>query len=226
MGGGFRVAHEAPVVVVIHGWGANASLMLPFAGPLHHAGFHTFFIDARGHGLSESDDYASMPRFAEDLEVAIDWVQSNPRVTDVGVLGHSIGAGAAVLTASRRPDVDALVCASGCADVWEVMTQHGAFERMPTPASWAMRRAMEAVAKTTFEEVAPERVISEVNAPTMIVHGDADEVVPLSGEQAYRLAEARGETELLVVPGGRHGDLSTFEAHIGPILAFLAEHLG
>ena len=89
------VDKPAPVVIVLHGWGGNASLMLPLAPHLHAAGFHSLFIDARNHGHSEHDTFASMPRFAEDLEVAADWVVRQERVTDVGVLGHSVGAGAA-----------------------------------------------------------------------------------------------------------------------------------
>ena len=39
----------APAVVVLHGWGGNAALMLPLARPLHEAGFATLFVDARCH---------------------------------------------------------------------------------------------------------------------------------------------------------------------------------
>ncbi|HRP66655.1 MAG TPA: dipeptidyl aminopeptidase, partial [Thauera sp.] len=41
-------AHRlAPAVVVLHGWGGNAALMLPLARPLHEAGFAMLFVDAR-----------------------------------------------------------------------------------------------------------------------------------------------------------------------------------
>ena len=218
------VGHDAPAVVVLHGWGANSSLMLPFAAPLHAAGFHTFLVDARGHGFSDTDDYSSMPRFAEDLDVALDWVHANGRVGDVGVIGHSIGAGAAAMAVGGRDDIGAFVSVAGVADVWQVMVQHPVIGRMPTPAEWALRKTMEQVVGTTFAEVAPEQVLQNVSVPTMIVHGDADEIVPI--DHAYRLAEARGDAELLIVPGGRHGDLTTFESHIGPILGFLSAHLG
>ena len=38
---------SAPAVVVMHGWGGNAALMLPLARPLHEAGYATLFVDAR-----------------------------------------------------------------------------------------------------------------------------------------------------------------------------------
>ena len=97
------VGRPAPAVVVLHGWGANASLMLPLAAPLHAAGFHALFLDARNHGRSEHDDFSSMPRFAEDLEVALTWLAARDEVTRIGVIGHSVGAGAALLVGSRNP---------------------------------------------------------------------------------------------------------------------------
>ena len=78
-----------PAVIVIHGWGGNAAMMLPLARPLHDAGFAALFIDARCHGASDDDSFASLPRFAEDLEHALAWqlavVEDDPGVGH----GHS-----------------------------------------------------------------------------------------------------------------------------------------
>ena len=49
------VEAHSPAVVVLHGWGGNSALMLRLAPHLHEAGFHTVFVDARNHGLSEHD---------------------------------------------------------------------------------------------------------------------------------------------------------------------------
>ena len=92
----------APAVVVLHGWGANGSLLLPFAPYLHEAGYHALFLDARNHGLSEHDDFSSLPRFAEDLEVGIAWLRERDDVTSLGVAGHPVGAGAAILAAAKQ----------------------------------------------------------------------------------------------------------------------------
>lgn len=58
-------------------------------------------VNATRLGLSEHDGFTSMPRFAEDLEVAVGWLQDHPAVTSVGVIAHCVGAGAAILCASR-----------------------------------------------------------------------------------------------------------------------------
>jgi pimeloyl-ACP methyl ester carboxylesterase len=130
-GGSSRWPGRAPAVLVVHGWGGNASLMLPFAPELHRAGFHAFFLDVRNHGLSEPDRFVSMPRFADDLEVALDWLSERPEVTTIGVIGHSVGAGAAILSASRGRSPEAVVSVAAPADPGDLMRELMA--RLPRP---------------------------------------------------------------------------------------------
>jgi len=100
-------ADPAPAVALLHGWGGNAQYLLPFARLLHAAGFAVLLLDARNHGRSDADDFSSMVKFAEDLEHGLDWLEAQPKVDAgrIGVLGHSVGAAAALLVASRRPRV-------------------------------------------------------------------------------------------------------------------------
>jgi pimeloyl-ACP methyl ester carboxylesterase len=216
------VAGVAPAVVVLHGWGANASDMLPLADRLHHAGFHALFLDARGHGLSEHDDYASMPRFSEDLEVAIGWLSGLGAVSTIGVIGHSVGAGAAILAAARNTGIDAIVAVSGFADVWEIMRDGTSIGRLPAPGPWAIRWAMERVLGRPLDEIAPERVAASLQCPVLIIHGEADEIIPVT--HGRRLAEAAG-ADLIVIPGAGHASLEAFEPYFGAVLAFLIEAL-
>jgi pimeloyl-ACP methyl ester carboxylesterase len=61
---------RSPAVLLIHGWGANASLMLPAVAPLHAAGYSVLLLDARCHGNSDDEPFTSLPRFAQDIEAA------------------------------------------------------------------------------------------------------------------------------------------------------------
>ncbi|MDZ4357458.1 MAG: dipeptidyl aminopeptidase, partial [Variovorax sp.] len=66
--------HPAPAVVLLHGWGGNASTLLPAAQALHSAGFAVLLPESRNHGRSSRTGHSSLPRFAEDLEAALDWL--------------------------------------------------------------------------------------------------------------------------------------------------------
>ena len=214
------VEGTAPAVVVLHGWGGNAAHMLELAPPLHESGFHALFLDARNHGLSDHDTYASMPRFAEDLAVAVDYLHERDDVTTVGVIGHSVGAGASIYHASHVDDLDAVVAVSSFAHPGEMMQANFPF---PAPVTWGILRGVELLIGRSLDTIAPRNRITEVGAPVMLVHGEADDVVPVS--DAYDLAKRSPKSRLIVVPGGGHSDLAPFEPYFGEVMGFLAEHL-
>lgn len=107
----------APAIVLLHGWGGNASTLLPAAQALRHAGYAVLLPEARNHGRSDRHGYSSLPRFAEDLDGALDWLVAQPGVeaSRLCALGHSVGAAAVLLSASRRHDLHAVVSVSAFA---------------------------------------------------------------------------------------------------------------
>ncbi len=211
----------SPAVVVLHGWGGNAALMLPLAPPLHAAGFHALFLDARNHGLSEHDRFTSMPRFAEDLEVAVGWLRDHPGVTAVGVIGHSVGAGAAILSGSRSDMLDAIVSVSAPAHPGEMMRKQMA--ALPRPMLDLVLGGVQRQIGHDFDSFAPRTRIGLVTAPIMLVHGSADTVVPI--DSLDELAAAQPNAEILVVPDGGHSDMQHFERHVDDIIGFLDLHM-
>lgn len=219
----FPMAATAPAVVVLHGWGANASLMLPLAPHLHRAGFSALFLDARNHGRSEHDDFVSMPRFAEDLDVAIEWLRDRADVSSIGVIGHSVGAGAAILAASRSRNIEAVVSVSAFAHPGEAMAEGPPFVHFPARVQRSLFRTMEKTIGFRFDDIAPRERIGLVEAPVMLVHGGADTTVsPRHFEELIRRAP---EAETLLVEGADHASLDEFEPHIHRILGFLSQHL-
>ena len=215
------VDRAAPAVVVLHGWGGNAALMLPLAPHLHRAGYHVLLLDARNHGLSEHDRFASMPRFAEDLEVAVAWLRAHPAVTSVGVIGHSVGAGAAILSASRGGELEAVVSVSAPAHPGELMRVQMA--RIPGPLRELILAAIQRTIGYRFDEFASRNRIAHVDAPLLLIHGAVDQVVPVSN--LHELSAANPQAATLVVPNGGHSDLAPFEDHVGDIIDFLDRHL-
>ncbi|NND03011.1 MAG: alpha/beta fold hydrolase [Acidimicrobiia bacterium] len=215
------VDEVAPAVIVLHGWGGNAALMLPLAPHLHRAGFHALFLDARNHGISEHDSFTSLPRFAEDLDVAASWLRSHPVVTSIGVVGHSVGAGAAILSASRSDQFDAVVSVSSLAHPGEMMQRQ--MSKLPKPLLASILGAVQRVIGYRFHEFAPRNRVSHVTAPLLLVHGGSDQVVPI--ESLHELIAASRNAEVLVVPDGGHSDLRQFEPHVGVITGFLSRQL-
>jgi dipeptidyl aminopeptidase/acylaminoacyl peptidase len=221
---------SAPTVLVMHGWGANAALMLPAARPLHAAGYAVLLLDARCHGRSDDDSFSSLPRFAEDVEHALDWLARQPAVDPqrIALLGHSVGAGAVLLTAARRRDVAAVVSVSAFCHPREVMRRLLRSHHLPwIPVGGYVMSQVQQMIGHRFDAIAPERSITQVACPVLLAHGREDTLV--SFDDARRLLaaglQAGIQATLLPLDGGHEASEALLQ-HEADLLGFLAHAFG
>ena len=215
------VAGGAPAVLVMHGWGANSALMWPVVPPLHAAGFAVLLIDARCHGNSDDEAFTSMPRFAEDIAAGLAWLRLQPGIAPdrIALMGHSVGAGAALLHAAHHHDVRAVVSLSAFAHPREVMRRFMAEKRVPYPViGWYVMRHVQRVIGASFDAIAPQATIARVRCPVLLVHGRADSDVPVA--DAHRLHAAAGRSSLLLVDG-THDLRAALAPHAAVLTDFL-----
>lgn len=193
-----------PAVVVMHGWGANAALMLPTVRPLVEAGISVLLLDARCHGASDDEAFTSMPRFAEDMATGLDWLKRQAGVDGqrLALLGHSVGAAAALLCASQRDDIAAVVSLAAFAHPQEVMRRLLAEQRVPyAPFGWYVLRHVQRVIGHRFDAIAPVTTLPRVRCPVLLVHGRDDLTAPFSdAERLHALAGVK--SQLLPVAAG------------------------
>lgn len=211
-----------PAVVVLHGWGGNAQHMLPVAAPLRDAGFAVLLIDARCHGLSDGDSFASLPRFAEDVSHARDWL-ARRREIDAGrvaFLGHSVGAGAVLFAAARRGGVCAVVSVSAFAHPAEMMRRWLGAKPVPAIMVEWLLAYVERTIGHRFDEIAPLTSMARLDCPVLIVHGEQDEVVPPADALRLHAAGRAGQVELLRVPGD-HESFDGLEHDFAAVVRFL-----
>lgn len=217
------------VAILMHGWGGNGSQLRSAADALQRQGWAVLLPDARSHGRSDADTFSSLPRFAEDLDACLDWLIRHhaERTQDGGhaqvvLLGHSLGASASLLCASRREEVSAVVSVSAFAHPEQVMRCWLAEYRIPFwPIGWLVNRYIESVIGHRFDDIAPVHSIARVKAPVLLVHGREDDVVPLAC--AEQLKAAAFNATLLVVPG-QHDSFADEAGLNDQVLAWLAGH--
>ena len=212
-----------PALVIMHGWGGNAEMMLPLAAPLHAAGYGLLLIDARCHGRSDDDSFASLPRFAEDIESALDWLAARPEsdARRLGVVGHSVGAGAALLVASRRLGVRAVVSLAAFAHPAAMMKRWLAAKRVPYwPFGAYVLAYVQWVIGHRFADIAPCNTIARVSCPVLLVHGAEDETVPVADAERIHAGRASDAVELLLVPGS-HDDYGDIGRQFAAVRDFL-----
>ena len=210
-------------IIILHGWGSNAELMLPIAAPLRRAGLNVLLLDARNHGQSDAHSFSSLPRFAEDLGHAIDWLQTTHPQTcsKLALLGHSVGAGAVLLEGSRRADISAIISLSAFAHPEWVMRRHLQQIRLPGAIIWLVNRYVQWVIGHTFSSIAPISSICKIHCPLLLVHGTADQVVPLADAHAMLAHCSRDNISLLEVADAGHASVDKIEQHAADLLVFL-----
>ena len=196
----------APVVILVHGWGRNVQRMLPYVKMLHPAGFDLLAFDARHHGSSDEDGYASMPKFAEDILAAVDWVERRcGSEVHIGVLGLSVGGSAAILASSRDERITAVATVGAFADPRDPRATLGRFWWILGPGLPLAFRFVEWRMGLRFKSFAPQNVIGRSRCPFLLIHGSEDTVIPL--RHARRLAVAAGvSARLWIIPGRNHSD--------------------
>jgi alpha-beta hydrolase superfamily lysophospholipase len=197
--------------------------MLPLAVPLYRAGMNVLLLDARNHGRSDADNFSSMPRFAEDVSEAINWIkrQGNLQNDQLVLLGHSVGAAAVLLEASRRHDVAAVISLATFAHPEWMMRRY--LRRFPLPKLFVkgVLHYVERVIGHRYEAIAPMHTACLVKCPVLLVHGTADETVPVSDALAIRDQCNKNSIELLLIDGADHESIDKIEEHAKELIAFL-----
>ncbi len=161
-------------------------------------------------GCGDSDGNFEMMGWVRDLEVVLDRIINTPYVdpTRVMLLGFSGGGAAAIRVSADSPGVYSLAVVGTPSDFGsfekdpdEIITdfkKRGIIRDPPFPSNithWI----------DEFRQIDPRRWIAHFKGKhLLIVHGDADELIPV--EQARELFDSApaGVAELSIIPAGVH----------------------
>lgn len=213
----------SPTVLIMHGWGVNAHVVLPIAQPFYNAGFNVLLIDARNHGSSDSDGYSSMPKFAEDIESALDWLKQQPQTGEIALTGHSVGAAAALLVSSRRHDMAALISIASFAHPEWLMRRYLKTLHLPNPLIGLVLRYVQRIIGHRFIDIAPMNSLCKIRCPVLLVHGEADKIIPVSDVQAIAQNCKTHTAQILLIPDADHGSVDKLEQHGDKLVQFLRQ---
>ena len=146
--------------------------------------------------------------FYRDRRAALAFLAANGVPFDrIVIIGNSIGAGVAVQMASEAPPA-ALVLISPFASLSGLVAEK--FRWLPT--GLLLRDRYENAAK-----------LGAIEAPVLVLHGDADTLIPYSHSE--KLASLRADIELHIFEGYGH-DLAWHDIAEKAVLDFMARHLG
>lgn len=221
-------AFSDTTVIIVHGWGANKHLMLPLAKPFYDAGINVCLFDSRNHGNSESDRFSSMPKFASDIESVHHFLlQHYPhKMRSVFLLGHSVGAGAVLLAASRGLPINGVISIAAFAHPELAMRRFlHRFENMPFLISLILAY-VEWLIGYKFDAIAPINTADKIVPALLIVHGNADKTVPIDdGHLIYQRAKegVSQEVRFLEIDGADHDGVDKIEQHKDHLTEFVMQ---
>lgn len=222
--GGHLVADElegdGPAFVFLHGLGSSRAgekgeSLLAWA---RRHGRAMLRLDFRGHGQSTGDvRQLTLTDLVADAEAALAHVQR------AVLVGSSLGGLVAAWVAARQPlQVAGLVLVAPAFGFIERLARHDRRDgRLRIENEWVSLEIDEHVfedAKRWSEPSLP----AQITAPTLIVHGQLDAVVPADASQQVFAALAAVRKELWLVADGDHRLL----AHIESVWPRMARLLG
>jgi pimeloyl-ACP methyl ester carboxylesterase len=209
-----RGRRDAPWLLIDYGNASSMQTMFPLATWFARLGYTTVMWDYRGYEFSGGNIDALASR--DDAMRVFDAVRARSNGAPF-VYGLSYGTTIAVHVAASR-SVRALVLHAPPSDA---MTEAIAVRDRFFP--WPVNRLRPMPTRSLRIALDEAREIARVTAPLMVLHGDADALIPISQGRAVERAAGSPDKRFFVVRGARHGDVFYAKTPAGDaIAAFLA----
>lgn len=209
-------------VVQVHGGGvtrSEAGFFNRMGAGLAAAGVVALRFDLRGHGDSAGkQEDLTLAGVLNDIRSACEFLRAETGVARTSLVGQSFGGGVCGYYAAKRPDdVERLVMLCPQLD-YKART----IDRRPywTDDHLEPEKAAELEARGYIEHsptfrhgraiynevfwLRPDQVLGEIQAPTLVVHGTADTIVPIEGTLTA-MSQLNANSQLLRIDGAQHG---------------------
>lgn len=221
-------------VIFVHGLGSTRSGedALDLAAALVARSFNVLLFDLRAHGSSGGNRVAAGSKERSDVQGAVDFLLAHGATFGrVGLVGFSFGAGTALLAAAGEPAIGAVVADSPFARASDLIEQETA-RKTPFPR-WLVPffvPAADLLARLAYgidlREAVPEAAAAQLTYPLLIIHGEADQRIPVSHALRVHAASPPG-SQLWTLPGVGHvgayeADRSEYERRV---IAYLEDRL-
>jgi acetyl esterase/lipase len=178
-------------------------------------------------------DKATWPQSVLDAKTAVRWLRKNAErlqinPAKIGALGYSAGGNLASMLAVTQPKdgfeppgegATAIACAADIYGAVDLINYH----------DMKMFNKTRAEAPELYKKGSPITYLDKSDPPMLLIHGTADETVPMSQSETFAkaLKEADAPHELVIIPGAPHTfDLEPKQRDLRPVvLGFLDKHL-
>ncbi len=226
---------EEPIVILCHGLGTDkeSKTYTRLQAILNKKNISTFRFDFFGHGESEGKfEDITVSEGVDDVFNAIDFLKKQGYLK-MGLFGSSFGGMTSIIAGSKINDLSVLTLRSPVSDYEEVACLRHSQEELE---GWKEKgynyfkgRSGEKKLKYSFFEDFRNNngyeAAGKIKIPTLIVHGEKDEIVPVN--QSKKTAGLIENCKLEVIKGADHGytKKEDFERMIKIVSEFITHSL-
>lgn len=205
-----NAGEKMPAVIFSHGFGGNYQVGTQYAEVLAAKGYVVYCFDFCGGSPGSRSDGSTleMSIFTEqaDLEAVIGMVQELPYVDNdnIFLMGTSMGGAVSAITAAAHEDEiqGAILLYPAFVLVDNANEQFESVEDIPDTYHLMWMTVGHVFAEDLLDYDIYE-AISAYKKDVLLIHGDADSIVPLSYSE--KAVEAYDSAQLEVLPGAGHG---------------------
>jgi pimeloyl-ACP methyl ester carboxylesterase len=202
-----------PTVLLSHGWSGHVGHMMEFVAPLTAAGFRVVAFDHPAHG-SSAGRRSNMLEFRDALLAVA--AATGPLTA---VVGHSLGATAAILALDRGLRVDKVALIAPPLDPTEFARPFAAGLGLPEPLIRRLLDQLRAFVRADLGDRDAMEVARGQALPALFVHDRDDRAVPIAGGEA--LAAAWTGARLVITTGLGHRRILNATRVLGEVTRFL-----
>jgi non-heme chloroperoxidase len=217
---------EGQPVVFSHGWPLHADAWEYQMLFLAQNGYRTIAHDRRGHGRSSQPSGGNeMDTYADDLAALIEELD----LSDAVLIGHSTGGGEVTRYIGRHGNsrVAKAVLVSAVSPLMLKTEANPEVSQGVRDAFWlqgmqgGLKNEYECI--KAFSETDLTEDLKKFDVPTLIIHGDDDQIVPIVAS-AHISSKIVENSTLKIYEGAPHGLADTHKDQLNAdLLAFLRE---
>ena len=227
---------EKPIIILCHGFSTskNSHTYVRLQEILNKYQISTFRFDFFGHGESEGKfEDITISEAVDDILNAIKFLK-NQGYTKIGLVSSSFGGIASLMTASKTDDLFILALKSPVSNYEEKEYATKSKEELEEWRNRGFRYYVSGDGRklklnyTFFEDFKNNNgyeAAKKIKIPTLIVHGDNDESVPI--EQSKKTASLIENCKSEIIEGAdhRYSKPEDFEKMLDLISKFIIENL-
>jgi dipeptidyl aminopeptidase/acylaminoacyl peptidase len=212
-------APETPAVVLLHGYPASKSDLLPIAGALHPR-LAVLLVDFRYFGDSGGHATTLGHRERADLRAAVDFLAARG-YTRIGVFGYSLGGAVALLGAAEDARIRAVAAWAPFADLRLLARDvYAIFGPLKYPLVELMTLWSRLFLGADITRPSPESAAARLTIPVQITASRRDEQIPFAhAERLQRAMVGNPRAEFHVGSGLHNERVRDFEAGLAAFFA-------